>query len=396
MAYVSSPEAQQRELDELRNAVNCAVVLEKAGFRLDRQATAEQSARNLKFRRDNDVIIVNHGGKGWWDPKGDGKGDVFKLVQYLDPLKNLGHVRRELRALVGMNPTLEVAQRTTGASDGPRRDPVELWDRRSAPGKGTAAWRYLTEERRLPADILAAAIRQGVLKEGPRGTAWFSHRDISGQLTGMEMRGPEYKGFSTGGGGKRLFGFRADGGTEPVTRLVVTEGAIDALSFAALDHFRKGTFYASTGGGMSPEGEANLKLVMARVAQQPHARLVIAVDNDLQGDRYVSKFTTFAQEAGLWSGRISPKVPGDDWNRVLQAREDKAQPGPAPADPLSRLSEALTTRTAANPAEVSTGWLDQAETYHAKHQKVLSGPEQGAPPSPTISRSAAPSPEASP
>ncbi|MDT8873291.1 DUF3991 domain-containing protein [Komagataeibacter rhaeticus] len=51
----------------------------------------------------------------------------------------------------------------------------------------------------------------GALKEGPHGTAWFGHRDADGQFTGMEMRGPDYKGFSTGGVGKRLFGFRADG-----------------------------------------------------------------------------------------------------------------------------------------------------------------------------------------
>ncbi|MDT8873290.1 toprim domain-containing protein [Komagataeibacter rhaeticus] len=68
-----------------------------------------------------------------------------------------------------------------------------------------------------------------------------------------------------------------------MTRLVVTEAAIDALSFAALDRFHKGTLYTSTGGGMSPESEANLKRVMMQVAAQPEARLVVAVDNDLQG-----------------------------------------------------------------------------------------------------------------
>ncbi|GBR25837.1 DUF3991 and TOPRIM domain-containing protein [Komagataeibacter nataicola] len=308
MAYTSSPEAQKRELDELRNAVNCAVVLEKAGFRLDRQATAQRSARNLKFRRDSEAIIVNHDGKGWWDPKGDGKGDVFKLVQYLDPSKNLGHVRQELRALIGRSPTLEVVERTKGAGDRPRRDPAELWNRRTAPGQGTAAWRYLTEIRGLPDHIVAIAGQQGALKEGPHGTAWFGHRDVDGQFTGMEMRGPDYKGFSTGGVGKRLFGFRADGGEAPVTRLVVTEAAIDALSFAALDRFQKGTLYTSTGGGMSPESEANLKRVMMQVAAQPEARLVVAVDNDLQGDRYAGKFAAMARDVGLWSGRISSVV----------------------------------------------------------------------------------------
>ena len=374
MAYTSSPEAQQRELDELRNAVNCAVVLEKAGFRLDRQATAQRSARNLKFRRDSEAIIVNHDGKGWWDPKGDGKGDVFKLVQYLDPSKNLGHVRQELRALIGRSPTLEVVERTKGADDRPRRDPAELWNRRAAPGQGTAAWRYLTEIRGLPDHIVAIAGQQGALKEGPHGTAWFGHRDADGQFTGMEMRGPDYKGFSTGGVGKRLFGFRADGGEEPVTRLVVTEAAIDALSFAALDRFPKGTLYTSTGGGMSPESEANLKRVMMQVAAQPEARLVVAVDNDLQGDRYAGKFAAMAQDVGLWSGRISPKGPGEDWNAVLRTRREGMQAGSVPVAPLCRLSEVLGSGAKAQPETVSPSWLGQAEAHGTQRPPRVSAP----------------------
>ncbi|GBR07567.1 DUF3991 and TOPRIM domain-containing protein [Acetobacter oeni] len=395
MAYANSAEAQQKELEELRREVSCVLVLEKAGFRLDREATAQRSARNLKFRRENEAIIVNHDGKGWWDPKGDGKGDVFKLVQHLDPSKNLGHVRRELRDLIGKSPTLEVAERTKGVSDRPRRDPAELWGRRSAPQEGTPAWRYLTEERGLPGSIVAVAGRQGALKEGPNGTAWFGHRDADGQFTGMEMRGPEYKGFSTGGGGKRLFGFRADEGTEPARRLVVTEAAIDALSFAAVDRFKKGSLYTSTGGGMSPESEANLKQVMATVAKQPDARLVIAVDNDHQGHVYAAKLAAMAQEVGLWSGRISPKTPGDDWNKALRARGEEAQGGAAPAGSLPRLSDAITTKPATQPDAVSSSWLDQARANSPAHHQAAPAPEPARAPSPATARSVTSSPGAS-
>lgn len=395
MAYDTSKEAQQKELDELRREVSCVLVLEKAGFRLDREATAQRSARNLKFRRDNEAIIVNHDGKGWWDPKGDGRGDVFKLVQHLDSSKNLGHVRRELRELIGKSPTLEVAERTSGASDRPRRDPAELWNRRSAPQDGTAAWRYLTEERGLPGSIVAAAGRQGALREGPNGTAWFGHRDAGGQFTGMEMRGPEYKGFSTGGIGKRLFGFRGDEGTEPARRLVVTEAAIDALSFAAMDRFQKGSLYTSTGGGMSPESEANLMQVMATVAKQPDARLVIAVDNDRQGHVYAAKLAVMAEKVGLWSGRISPKTPGNDWNEVLRARGDEVQGSVATINSLPRLSEAITTTPSSQPDVVSPSWLDQARAHSPARQQAISAAEAARSSSPTAPRLATPSPGAS-
>ena len=46
---------------------------------------------------------------------------------------------------------------------------------------------------------MTAASEAGALKEGPAGSAWFAHRDTDGQITGIEMRGPEYRGFSPGG-----------------------------------------------------------------------------------------------------------------------------------------------------------------------------------------------------
>jgi hypothetical protein len=73
----------QREVEELRAGVNCATVLEKATppWLLDRK---ESSKRCLKYRRGaGEIVIVTHGGAGWWDPNSDAKGDVFRLVQHL-------------------------------------------------------------------------------------------------------------------------------------------------------------------------------------------------------------------------------------------------------------------------------------------------------------------------
>ena len=75
----------QREVEELRAGVNCATVLEKATppWLLDRK---ESSKRCLKYRRGaGEIVIVTHGGAGWWDPNSDAKGDVFRLVQHLEP-----------------------------------------------------------------------------------------------------------------------------------------------------------------------------------------------------------------------------------------------------------------------------------------------------------------------
>ena len=54
------------------------------------------------------------------------------------------------------------------------------------------------------------------MREGPYASAWFAHRDERGRLTGIEMRGPNYRGFSEDGN-KTLF--RLQPGSEPSTRL---------------------------------------------------------------------------------------------------------------------------------------------------------------------------------
>ena len=67
------------ELERLRRGVNCAALLEKmsAGWTLDR---CESTKRALKYRRRGEIVIINHDGKGWWDPLSDAKGDVFGLA----------------------------------------------------------------------------------------------------------------------------------------------------------------------------------------------------------------------------------------------------------------------------------------------------------------------------
>jgi hypothetical protein len=122
---MQSMRAGDTELELLRREVSCAALLEHwpAGWRLDRR---ESSRRSLKYRRDEgEILIINHGGHGWWVPQSSAKGDIFDLVQHLDPSLNFGQVRKELRRLVGVAPTFPEALRPSH-SDGP----VRPWKRR--------------------------------------------------------------------------------------------------------------------------------------------------------------------------------------------------------------------------------------------------------------------------
>lgn len=71
---------EKTDIGELRARVGCAAVLEHEGFAIDRK---ESTRRAVKFRRNDDIIIVIHDDRGRFDARSDAKGDVFALASYL-------------------------------------------------------------------------------------------------------------------------------------------------------------------------------------------------------------------------------------------------------------------------------------------------------------------------
>ncbi len=81
------------EIQHLRKGVHCAMLLEHQSppWKIDRK---ESTKHCLKYRRGSgEILILNHEGRGWWDPQSDAKGDVFDLVQHFEPSLNFGQVR---------------------------------------------------------------------------------------------------------------------------------------------------------------------------------------------------------------------------------------------------------------------------------------------------------------
>ena len=178
------------------------------------------------------------------------------------------------------------------------------------------SWRYLHDERGLPETVLRAAIQQDRLREGPRGSMWAAHIDDDGAVTGWEERGPEWRGFSTGGA-KVLFRLGPIG----AIRLCITEAAIDAMSFAAIDNLRFDSLYLSTGGGWAPATEAAIRVLAAR----PNVRLVAATDNNAQGEVYAGRIEAIAVAASCGYERLAPAH--EDWNEELHAFRGRERDG---------------------------------------------------------------------
>jgi len=298
---------EKAELEELKAKVPCAAVLERAGFSLD---VKESTRKAMKYRRKAAIVIVIHDGKGWFDPLGDDKGDVFRLVEHLEGVRFVDAMN-DVANLVGFVPSEPVWQRQSGDGQ-PDLSVAERWQARRKPWCGSATWRYLTEARHLPASIVRAAISAGVLREGPHGSMWAVHLDADGAVAGWEERGPDWRGFATGGA-KVLFRL----GRPDALRLCVTEAAIDAMSLAALEGLRADTLYLSTGGGWSPATDAALRALVGK----PGVELVAATDNNKQGDIYADRLLGLAEKAGCGVDRLRPVA--DDWNADLKMRTEE-------------------------------------------------------------------------
>ena len=332
------------EIEQLKAGVNCAALLEKmGGYKLDER---ESSRKSLKYRRGaGEIIIVNHDGKGWWDAGGSAKGDVFNLAQHLDPSLNFGQVRGVLRGMLGVEPSYAPAERAEKEKK-PSQPPGERWGARPRLGKGSRSWAYLTEERRLTPEVLTIASQADALREGPYGSAWFAHRDEKGVLSGIEMRGPNFRGFSEDGD-KTLF--RLQPGKEPPTRLAVAEAPIDAMSLAVLEGLRRDTLYVATAGGMGPGTITCLERELAAVGTRPGGVLVVATDADVQGEKYAARLAAMAAAAGVPVQRAAPPLAENDWNNVLKARsqEDARPPHPRSSSALADVARAMDRPTPA-------------------------------------------------
>ena len=130
---------EKAELEELRDKVNCGAVLETAGFAVDLK---ESTRKAVKYRRGDDIIIVIHEGKGWFDPLSEAKGDVFRLVEHLDglPFAAALYVVADLIGFVPKEPEWKRPSR----AHAPDLSIPERWSARRKP------WRFSSPCRGTP------------------------------------------------------------------------------------------------------------------------------------------------------------------------------------------------------------------------------------------------------
>ena len=297
------------EISRFKVDISLSDYAQAEGYQLVKRESTK-SSKVLKRGAETIIVTRQADGHDVYFSTGDDSdsGSIIDFVQRRNAV-NLGQVRKMLRDwLPGCakpaqkRPVREPARPVVTSKD--RVEVLRRWSKLK-PYVGV----YLAQ-RHIDARIVAAFD----VRQDERGNACFAHRDVTG-VTGWESKNAGFTGFSAGG--QRIASVtRLAGEDVLVTRLVITESAIDAMSYAQIKH-EPGTAYISTGGsGLSEAQRDHLVQIMGGVSV-----VVLAMDKDDAGEKMAREIAQLAP-TGVLVLRDAPSE-GKDWNEALRLEAER-------------------------------------------------------------------------
>jgi archaellum component FlaC len=315
------------EIERFKQEINLVEYAQVMGYELDKKASSKASA---VMRRNGEKIIIatDKDGHGIYFNVGDNRdnGSIIDFIQNRNNM-NLGEIRKVLRPWIGVS-NQPVLRATT-----PAPKPIATTRDRAA---AVAAWEalrpysgdYLQAERKLSAATVAAFGDR--IRQDARGNVCFRHIDLDG-VTGYEIKNKGFTGFATGGE-KAVFTCRINE-DKPVSKVIVTESAIDAMSYHEMNGVQgEGVVYLSFGGGMSDRQKQVLRDYLTVKGLTDTAQVIVATDNDPAGHAFALEIHKIRPDAV----RHEPDN-AKDWNDMLKL------------DVLSRSQRVLQQRQAKPP-----------------------------------------------
>jgi len=307
------------ELELFKSSVNLSEFAASRGYALDRRESSRNSA--VMRRPDGDKIIIarNEASNDWIYFSVRDDRDNGTIIDFLQNRGggSLGQVRKTLRTWLGSDrPAVPVASyvQTLLPITRDRAAVIAAWDRTRV----CVGLPYLTS-RGLSPEVLALPQFSGSVHVDQRNNAVFPHYDQQG-LCGFEIKNRNFTGFASGG----IKGLWYSNPKKTDRQLVLTESAIDGLSYHVLHPDELWTRYMSTGGELSPQQRGNLDLKqpgLLRLAMEKlpaGAVVLLAFDNDEPGEKLAEEVRALAP-SGRELRRVVPSV-GKDWNEALKNR----------------------------------------------------------------------------
>ena len=321
------PHRPDDELERFKREVNLTELAASYGYRLverERSASGERggsTAASVSMRHpetDDKIVIRRDLDRHWTYFSVRDDRDNGTVVDFLQRrhAPSLGAVRTELRAWLE-----EDRSRLPGRLFRPNvrlqsRDPEAVVAAYANARIGRS--RYL-EERCIDRAVERDPRFASRFRVDARGNVLFPHNDpATGLVVGFEIKNRGFTSFATGG--RKTFWMseiRPDD-----HRLVIVEGAIDALSYHQIFPYPRAR-YLSTGGAV---GRDQLELIGRALAAMPAgAEIVSATDDDAGGLNLHEQLVGVA--GGVVLRRHVSPVP-KDWNDCLEIARTSATPRP--------------------------------------------------------------------
>jgi hypothetical protein len=308
------------ELERFKTLVNLSEFAASRGFKLDRRESSRNSA--VMRHPDGDKIIIarNDMNTNWifFSVRDDQEnGTIIDFIQRREG-GNLGEVRKILRRWLGSSrPVVHLPLFVQDLEPVSRNriGVIAAWER----AERCLSLPYLTA-RGLSPELLSLSIFANCVRVDRRNNAIFPHYDKSG-LCGFEIKNNNFTGFAAGGV-KGLWFSQAN----PTDKeLVLTESAIDALSYHAL-HKGNCTRYMSTGGALNPQQP---DLIRGAIEKLPVGAVVmLAFDNDEGGNKIAAEIKAVAPACREIRRVLPDKMSGKDWNEILKIQRMQVMPLP--------------------------------------------------------------------
>ena len=307
------------ELEMFKREIDLHDVVQEYGFtRIDKSGGSTRTYRNgpdgkgdkISVSFDNGIYVY----KNWSDD--EDKGTIIDFVKSRNIGLNFGKIRVLLRKYISgaTRPAPSVQPAKSSATSSPKIDSDQINKSPRSREVIAAEWALLPayDDSYLQKRCISAeTIKLFDVRIDAYNNACFAHFDQHG-LTGWEKKNNDFTGFSKGCSKALMIRALDDG---PVQRVVITEAAIDAMSYAQMK-YKHGDLFVSTSGKMSTEQILGISRCFEAY---PAALIVCAQDADQEGDKMAHGISILAPR-GVIVERDRPPVQGTekDWNDILK------------------------------------------------------------------------------
>jgi Toprim-like len=288
------------ELEQFKKEISLIELARCYGYTLEKSKSSRMST--TMSHSDGDKVIVTCDTDGhdvFFSVREDGHhGSVVDFVMYRERV-NLGSARKILRRYL-VPGALSSDRRPEATTRGELASLYEKWLKMQPYAGGYLEYRGLSSETII--------LFESRIRVDERGNVAFRHDGLR-DFSGWELKNRGFTGFCAGGR-KGLFIGRV-GTPGPAPLVVLAESAIDAMSYYQMKP--QPGYYLSLAGAISRQ---QLPLLAWVVDRQRAGKIIIATDNDAQGEDYAVQIRQIRSDAE----RDRPTV-GKDWNDTLNNRD---------------------------------------------------------------------------